>query len=317
MELLLCIFLLISGLIIIIVSGNWMVANAVKISYITGIPQALIGATIVSLATTLPELNVTIFSSLDNLSDLAVGNAIGSIIFNLTFIIGIVLLFTNNNISKSSLGINFYIMLFVIILIFVFSILDMINKFVGMILLTIFLLFFIHNIIDANRKGIEIETCKTLEKKKTGKLWLVILFFCISSFLVSVGAKLLVQNGERLARILNISEHIIGVTIIAMGTSLPEVVTAISSIKQKSTSIAIGNTIGANILSSTLLVGISAILEPNKLVLNANITYVALPLIILSSLILFLPIKMNKKAYKLQGVLLLIIFIIYYITVIL
>jgi len=317
MSLIISIILLISGLIIIIVGGNWMVANAVKISYITGIPQALIGATIVSLATTLPELNVTIFSAIGGLTDLAVGNAIGSIIFNMTFIIGIVLLFTKNKISKTSLGVNFYIMFFVLSLIYICGIFDIINKFVGMLLITLFLLFFIHNIIEANKKGIEIENCRVLGEGKKSSLWVVIVCFCLSSFLVSVGAKMLVQNGEKLARLLFISEHIIGVTIIAIGTSLPEVVTAISSIKQKSTSIAIGNTIGANILSSTLLVGMSAILEKTKLQLNTNIVNVALPLILFSSLILFIPIKCNVQRYKVQGVILLLIFVVYYITVIL
>ncbi len=315
MELALSCILFVLALLIIIFSGNCMVSNAIKISDITGIPQALIGATIVSLATTLPELNVTIFSSLDGLSGLAIGNAMGSIIFNMTFIVGIVLCFTKNVIKRSSLGMNFYIMCFTLIVIMLFSMLDMMTKWVGMLLLTIFLLFFIHNIIDANRKEVVIDIyAMRARESKGGKLWLVILLFCISSFFVSMGAKILVQNGERIARILSISEHVIGVTIIAMGTSLPEVVTAISSIRQRSTSIAIGNTIGANILSSTLLVGISAILEPGRLVMHSNIIYVAIPLILISSIILLFAVRKGK--YRLGGILLLILFVIYYATVI-
>ena len=136
MELILSCVLFVLSLIVIIVSGNCMVSNAVKISDLTGIPQALIGATFVSLATTLPELNVTIFSALDGLSELAIGNAMGSIIFNMTFIVGIVLLFTKNKIPQSVLGINFYIMCITLLLIFVFSALNMMTKWVGMILLT-------------------------------------------------------------------------------------------------------------------------------------------------------------------------------------
>ncbi len=317
MELAYCCLLFVVGLVIIIFGGNWLVSSAVKISDITGIPQALIGATIVSLATTLPELNVTIFSSIGNMSELAIGNAVGSIIFNLTFIVGIVLLFTKNKISKSSLGTNFYIMFFTIVALYIFGLFNIITKVVGMLLITVFLLFFVNNIIDANRKEAVIETCKiVVPKEKVKSLWLVVLVFCISSFLVSLGAKLLVQNGAQIARLLSVSEHIIGVTIIAMGTSLPEVVTAISSIRQKSTSIAIGNTIGANILSGTLLVGLSAILEQNKLVMHDNIVHVALPMILISSLILYIPIAMNKKIYKVQGITLLALFVIYYITVI-
>lgn len=296
-----------------------LVGSASKISDITGIPQSLIGATIVSLATTLPELNVVIFSSLGGHNSLAIGNSVGSIIFNLTFIVGIVLLFTKNNIKLADLGNNFFIMFGTIMLIYILSLFNVMNKIAGMILLCVFLLYFINNIIDANKKGVVIESIqsvpKPIYKAKKYKLCWVIICFCVSSFLVSLGAKLLVSNGERIARILNVSEHIIGVTIIAMGTSLPEVVTAITSIRQKNTGIAIGNTIGANILSSTLLLGISAILEPNKLVLHSNITNVALPLIMLSSVIIYIPIHQNKKQYRLQGLLLIILFVIYYCTV--
>ena len=315
MELVLSCILFLLALIIIIVSGNCMVSNAVKISDITGIPQALIGATFVSLATTLPELNVTIFSSLDGLNELAIGNAIGSIIFNMTFIVGVVLTFTKNVIGKSSLGVNFYIMCITLLVIFIFSALEIMNKWAGMVLLTIFLVFFIHNIIDSNRKEESIDIFSLRRKKKnTGKLWVVILFFCVSSFFVSMGAKILVQNGERIARLLDISEHVIGVTIIAMGTSLPEVVTAISSIRHRSTSIAIGNTLGANILSGTLLVGISAILQPDRLIINTNIIFVAIPIILLSSIILLFATK--TKRYRICGIILLILFIAYYATVI-
>jgi len=315
MELAVSCVLFVLALLIIIISGNCMVSNAVKISSITGIPQALIGATIVSLATTLPELNVTVFSAMDGLTDLAIGNAIGSIIFNMTFVIGIIMLFTTNKIKYSAFGINFYIMIFVLVVIFITGILNIMNKWSGMLLLTIFLLFFIHNIIEANRKEENIDLFAIKKNKdKSGKLWLVIILFCLSSFFVSMGAKILVQNGERIARLLSISEHIIGVTIIAIGTSLPEVVTAISSIRQRSTSIAIGNIVGANILSSTLLVGISAILEPDRLVINNNILLIAIPLIIVSSLLLMYGVKKNR--YKTTGVLLLVMFVLYYITVV-
>lgn len=317
MELFYSILLFCAGLGIIIFSGNWMVTNAVKISRITGIPEVLIGATIIALATTLPELNVTIFSAIDGVNDLAIGNAIGSIIFNLTFIVGIVMLFTKTPIKKSDLGNNFFIMFFAIIILFVFGILGILNRITGMILITIFLLFFINNIIDANKKETVIETYRlNVPKEKLGKLWQAVLFFCISSFFVSMGARLLVQNGEQLARLLSISEHVIGVTIIAVGTSLPEVVTAISSIKHNSTGIAIGNTIGANIMSCTLLVGMSAVLSPNGLIMHRNITTFAIPMILLSSLILYLPLLFNKKMHKLQGILLLLIFAVYYAVVI-
>jgi len=311
------VLLFIIGLIIIIFSGNWMVKNAVKISSITGISQALIGATIVSLATTLPELSVTIFSSIGNLQNLAIGNAVGSVIFNLTFIVGIVLFFTRVKIHQSILGRNFYFMVFTVIFIFIFSLFGLINRVTGSVLIIIFLMYFVLNIIEAN-KNQPVHEC--IVKKFTNvdkkNLLYVIISFLVSSFFVAFGAKLLVENGELIAKTLNISDHIIGVTIIAIGTSLPEVVTAISSIRQKSSSIALGNTIGANVLSLTLLIGMSAIMEPSSLIFHSNITFVAIPIILLSCLVLYLPIKLKFCKYKLQGAVLLFLFLIYYLTVI-
>ena len=124
------------------------------------------------------------------------------------------------------------------------------------------------------------------------------------------------QNGSNLARILSISDHVIGVTIVAIGTSLPEVVTAISSIKHKCTSLAIGNTIGANILSSTLLVGTTAIISEKTLKFDSNITSFALPLLLVAMLLIYLPISKYNKTKKSQGIILLILSLIYYITLI-
>ena len=313
------ILLFVLGLVIIVIGGNFMVDNASKISLITGIPQSLVGATIVSLATTLPELNVVIFSSLDGVNEMAVGNSVGSIIFNLTFIVGMLFIFSKNRIGHKSLGFNYYIMMFAVFIIYVFGIFDVMNRLAGMILLSIFLFFFINNIIDANKGGVEVETVSILlskKRKKKPKLLTTIICFCLSSFFVSFGAKLLVSNGERIATLFNVSEHIIGVTIIAIGTSLPEVVTAITSIRKNSTNIAIGNTIGANILSCTLLLGISAIIEPGKLVMHRNIVNVALPLILVSSLVILLPMFWRKNCQKLQGGVLWLLFVVYYCTVI-
>lgn len=321
LDIFIAIALFVVGLIIIVVAGNWLVSSAGKISKITGISEALIGATIVSLATTLPELNVVIFSAFDAKSGLAIGNSIGSIMFNLTFILGVVLLFTKNDLRKSIVSVNFYVMLVGIVLVYIFGVLNLVNKVFGMILLCVFLFFFVNNIIDASKKGQVIQkvsnkVIKVDYNPKKQSLLLVILIFCVSSFLVSFGAKLLVQNGERLAELFNVSEHIIGVTIIAIGTSLPEVVTAVSSIRQNCSAIAVGNTIGANTLSITLLLGINAIIEKDGIIFHENITKVAIPLILLSCFILYVPMLFEKRMYKLQGFALLVIFAAYYCTVI-
>jgi len=320
MEYFITIFLLISGLILIIYGGNLLVNNALKISKITGIPESIVGATIVALATTLPELSVTVFSSMDNLNDIAVGNAIGSMIFNITFIIGMCITFSPEKCSKNSLRKNFYILFLSTIFILIFGLTKGIDKFEGVILLIVFIAYFIFNIIDVFKKvKIESQThqiVKIVENFDKKKLLFVAMMFIIGSFFVFFGGKLLVQNGSNLARLLSISDHVIGVTIVAIGTSLPEVVTAISSIKHKCTSLAIGNTIGANILSSTLLVGTTAIISKSTLRFDLNITNFALPLLLVAMLIIYLPISKYNKTRKSQGIVLLLLSLIYYITLI-
>jgi len=314
MKIFLYILFFIIGLIFIIFGGNMLVKNALKISKITGIPEILIGATIVSLATTLPELTVTVFSSAGNLSDLAVGNAIGSVLFNLLFIIGICIFFSPQKIDAKNIKKNFYILFATIIFLFIFGSMNLLNVVTGLILVIAFVLFFIVNIFDANKKvlieGLEIHQTPIIPHPKR-ELLKISFAFVLGSTFVTFGAKLLVTHGENIAHILGLSEHIIGVTIVAIGTSLPELVTAINSIKLKSTNIAIGNTFGANILSTTLLVGTTSIMSGN-LQMENNIIFIALPIILISMLLIYIPIAKYGRTFKKQGLLLLIMFIIYY-----
>ena len=314
MKIFLYILFFIIGLIFIIFGGNMLVKNALKISKITGIPEILIGATIVSLATTLPELPVTVFSSAGNLSDLAVGNAIGSVLFNLLFIIGICIFFSPQKIDAKNIKKNFYILFATIIFLFIFGSINLLNVVTGLILVIAFVLFFIVNIFDANKKvlieGLEIHQTPIIPHPKR-ELLKISFAFVLGATFVTFGAKLLVSHGENIAHILGLSEHIIGVTIVAIGTSLPELVTAINSIKLKSTNIAIGNTFGANILSTTLLVGTTSIMSGN-LQMENNIIFIALPIILISMLLIYIPIAKYGRTFKKQGLLLLIMFIIYY-----
>lgn len=315
MKVILYLLLFLIGLVFIIYGGNMLVRNALKISKITGIPEILIGATIVSLATTLPELSVTVFSSANNLNDLALGNAIGSVLFNLLFIIGLCVFFSPQKVDAKNIQKNFFILLSTCLYLFILGALNFLNLFTGLSLIVIFFTFFVINIIDANRKikieGIQIQAVPKNYKKQ---LLIVVLAFILGAIFITLGAKLLVSNGENIAHYLGISEHIIGVTIVAMGTSLPELVTAINSIKLHSTNIAIGNTLGANILSSTLLVGTTTIMNGSNLIFESNITFIALPVIILSLLVLYIPIARKGKTNRIQGVILLTMFLIYYLT---
>jgi len=142
-----------------------------------------------------------------------------------------------------------------------------------------------------------------------------VITFLIGAGLVAIGANCLVKYGEILAVILGVGEHVIGVTVIAVGTSLPDLVTAINSIRLKKTSIAIGNTIGANIINSTLLVGMSSQFGNREILIEHNVIAFSIPLLFISLIIIFVPIAINKKTKRWQGFVLLTITLIYYLSV--
>lgn len=310
------------GLVIIIFSGNFLVNNAIILSRITKIPEVMIGATVVSLATTLPELSVTIFSSIENADSLAMGNAIGSMVFNLTFIIGLCIAFLPQEIDAKNSKKNFIFLFVCLSLLFVIGSFNCMNIFYGIVLLIMCGYYLFSNFLDA-KKRVSVDSVRLLysrvstEKVNFSKkdAFKALIKLIIGSALVLVGAKVLISGCLKLAGEIGISHHIVGVTLVAIGTSLPELVTAISAIRKKATSIAVGNIIGANVLSCTLLVGATSVMNGGYLSFDKNITFFALPICAFSLLLLYLPIRKHNVTKRYQGILLLILGVIYYATV--
>lgn len=316
-----CLSILI-GLVIIIFSGNFLVNNAIILSRITKIPEVMIGATIVSLATTLPELSVTIFSSIENADSLAMGNAIGSMVFNLTFIIGLCIAFLPQEIDAKNSKKNFIFLFVCLSLLFVIGSFNCMNIFYGTILLIMCGYYLLSNFFDA-KKRVSVDSVRLLysrvstEKVNFSKkdAFKALTKLIIGSALVLIGAKVLISGCLKLAGEIGISYHIVGVTLVAIGTSLPEFVTAISAIRKKATSIAVGNIIGANVLSCTLLVGATSVMNGGYLSFDKNITFLALPICAFSLLLLYLPIRKHNATKRYQGIILLILGVVYYATV--
>ncbi len=308
---------LVIGFIAIVMGGDMLIKASIKISKETGIPEIIMGATVVSIVTTLPELMVTLYSCVGDMPGIAIGNAIGSMVFNLSLIVGLCMLFVPQFLDSKLLTRNISI-LFISTTLFFFFVID--GDFIswqGIVLSSLFVVHFILSIFAAKKK-VAVQRIKIAEKKtvaisKREMLKLVGLFI-FAAATVSVGADLLVSSAESIAKSFNISDHIIGVTVIAIGTSLPDLSTAISSIRMKRTALAIGNTIGANIINSTLLVGISSLFQDGPIDINKNIIFFALPLLILSMLVIYIPVAIKKKTSRWQGVVLIIITIIYYLS---
>ncbi len=261
--------LFILGLLVIIKGGDWFVEAAVWIAKITGIPSIFIGATIVSVATTLPELLVSTIATYQHYYDVALGNVVGSLVCNIGLILGLTAVISPIKMSRKSFTIKSVIMLLCGFLILFFATDKLISLYEGTILLIIFAIYIIYNIMELKLGGnkkehYEGETIEYSRRHTTG----YILKFIFGAVFIVVGARLLVDNGVALANIIGIPEQIVSLTLIALGTSLPELITAMTSIAKGHHGISVGNIIGANILNMLMVIGTCARISSGGLVIS-------------------------------------------------
>lgn len=309
MNVVLAILIFCASLGLIIFGGNKLVDSAVAVAKKFKIPTAIIGATIVSIGTTIPELLVSIFSVSSNASDLAVGNALGSVIFNSCIIGGILLCFAR----MFTKGFNYEYLLLIgtLVVTFILSLNGRLGILASILLLIIFVAFMSINIIKAvKQKSQEEDNNQTIDSSKS--VWFYVLFFLIGAVCVGGGSYFLVESAKYLARLAGMSEIFIGLTIVAFGTSLPELVTSISAIKKNEAGLSFGNIVGANVLNSTLLVGLTGVLS-GGLAITAETLYITIPVAIASVIIMLVPTLIYHKTFKWQGFTLLSLYILYYI----
>jgi cation:H+ antiporter len=258
------IFLLIFGLIVLIIGGNLLLKSAVSISMKFGIPRLLIGMTVVSLATSAPELIVSIKSAIKGSPDLAISNVLGSNIANLGLVLGITILFSPINISKSVYKKEWPIMMFSA-LYFLIVILDgVITKIEGGILVC-FLIITIISLIKLRDKN-EVED--QLENEDSIIKSIIILFF--GGLFLFYGSEWFIDGAIQLANSFGISERIIGITVVSVGTSIPELVTSLVALFNKEKNISLGNLLGSNIFNVFAVLGITSLVTPLS-VLDQNI----------------------------------------------
>lgn len=318
------ILLLAIGIALLIVGGNWFVSSAIDFGKKTKIPSIIVGATIVSIATTLPELFVSTISAARGSFGLSIGNAAGSVICNTALIAGLSMAFMPTIIKEKDSPIKYWILIASTLLLFAFSMTfrdsRVIAWYEAVIFLAIFALFMTVNIVEAKNTTQQLKL-ESLSKKKKNiptedlskiKWWKIILFFILGAAGVAGGAILTVNNAEAIAKSLGISDTFIGLTIAAIGTSLPELVSTIISIKKKNSEIGYGNIIGANILNITLIIGLSGVISGKTGLAVSTLTFaVSLPFIIVITGIFLLPIILKQKTYRWQGITLLSLYGVY------
>ena len=297
MSLPLVVVLIIIGFVLLVFGGNLMVDACLRFSKNTGISKALVGATLVSIITTLPEFLVSVFSTGQGATELAVGNVMGSLLFNFFIIIGIMLLFSKQLKTPTEFISKISIALLSLIVLLIFGLDKQITLAEGLIFLFIFIYFMVTQYLSAKK-----ETFETPEVNKSYKPWGDLAVAVFGAILIVIGARLVVDNGISLGELLNIPEHIVGVTIIAIGTSLPELVTCLITIRKKAIALSIGNILGTLTMNITLLMGTNALLTGGMLYISDSVAYLTIPLLTMGMVIFGLPLAIKKRFYVWQGI---------------
>ena len=301
------------GLVMLIKGGDWFVDGATGIAHRFHIPEIIIGATVVSIGTTLPEVMVSAGAAMTGHGDIAYGNAIGSIICNTALISAISITVKPSSVDKKTL-IKPVIFFFVaaIYYAFVAYFLKSFTRIIGISLLLLFVIYMVFTIIDAKKNMITIQKTDDESDEKSPLKDIILLI--IGAVLIAVGARLLVDNGTKIAESMGVPESVIALTFVALGTSLPELVTAITSLRKGHGLLSLGNIVGANLFNLVLVSGTAITINPfnlpdEKMFLGQNASLIIdIPVMFLVMLILTLPAVLNGKLKRWQGITMLLIY---------
>lgn len=294
--------LFILGLVLIIKGGDWFVDSAVWIANATGIPKFIIGATVVSLATTLPELTVSVTGVIGGELDMAVGNAVGSVTANIGLIMGISLVCLPAVIKRSQFRLKAVLMSAAAAVLWLTCKGGTFILSQGLLLFVIFAVFIYDNIRSAKNDIGSGET-EPVDKKELPKM---LLLFVLGIASIVIGSRLLIDYGCEIALLLGVPSAIIGVTMVAIGTSLPELVTTITAIAKKESSMSIGNIIGANVIDLTLILPVCSMFAGDGLKITEQSYALDMPTCFGMTLLAVLPPLITGKLHRWQGAIMLL-----------
>lgn len=314
------IILIIIGFALLIIGADLLIKGASNVAKKFKISETIIGLTIVALGTSAPELIITITSAMQGATDLIIGNAVGSNLCNILLILGLMSVIRPVTLDKEVIKLHLPISLFSAIAILIMelsSILTsqrtMLDRLDGIILITLFAIYFsypifleIKNIMNTHKEN------KKVGKKESSNIFLSIVYIIIGVVFLKYGGDFVVDNATKIAQEFHLPERVIGLTIVAIGTAMPEFVTSIVAVIKKDTSIAVGNLVGSCVLNLLLILGIGAIITPLSFSeeFNNNIIW-----LILSTVVIWLLNFIGKRdtITRFKGFILLAMFSIYFI----
>ncbi len=305
------VLLFIVGLLFLIKGGDWFVDGASALARRFHLPELLIGATVVSIGTTLPEVMVSTMSALSGHGEIAYGNAIGSVICNAALIAAITIAVRPGKVDpktlKTPVAFFFAAAAIYCIAAYVFG---KFTRVMGVIMLAMFVAYMIVNVLQMKNAPAEVHEEAEEEMSLPKTLGLLV----VGAVLIAVGANLLVDNGTLIAQALGVPESVIALTFVALGTSLPELITAITSLMKGHSDLSLGNVIGANVFNLVLVSGVSVTLAPftipqSNTLFGINSSLVLdLPVMLAVMLIMTVPALVKGKLNRAQGITLLAIY---------
>lgn len=306
--------LLIIGFALLIYGANFLVDGGAALAKKLNVPTIVIGLTIVAFGTSAPELVVNIFASIKNNSDIVLGNILGSNIFNILTILGVSSLIRNLKVSKTTTLIEVPIVILSSLIIFIVAndiLIDKrayseISRSDGFIFLIFFILFLAYNIFLGITRDFELG-----EEIKNLKIQTSILYIIIGLIFLIFGGRFVVNSSINIAKFFGISERVIGLTIVAIGTSLPELITSIVASFKKATDIAIGNVLGSNIFNTLFIIGVSSIIS-NVSVKPLNQYDIIVNMLASTFIFIFLFTGKRHELERWEGILFIILQIIYF-----
>ena len=307
---------LIIGFILLIKFADVFVDSSVKIAKYFNISEIIIGATIVSIGTTLPETMVSAVSAIKGHGDISYGNAIGSIICNTALVSAIPMIIAPGLVDKTALKnpTKFFYIAFVFYAIFAY-VFGGFSRVAGIVLVSIFVVYIVLILRASPNDDKFVGASPDKEQPQTYSLVKDIVMIVLSAGVIAYASNLLVDNGVIIARMFNVPESVIGISLIALGTSLPELTTAITALVKGYSNLSIGNIIGADFMNLVSVTGVAAILGPFKIPAEKMINgfnsslLVDVPVALISVTLLCIPPLILGKTKRWQGIILICIYI--------
>ena len=258
MNFIIALGLLIIGFVFLVKGADWFVDGAASIAAKTGIPQIVIGLTIVAMGTSAPEAAVSISAAFKGSAAITIGNIVGSNILNILIILGLSSVITSLAVQKTTVKIDIPFTIFITAVLFAMGFFGSLNWVCGVILLLLFIGYLTYLFIHAKNNPVEDceEFCSTLTMPRA------VLATIFGLVIIVLGSNFAVDGATEIARMIGVSERFIGLTIVALGTSLPELFTSVSAARKGNADIAIGNIVGSNIFNILFVVGLSSLIIP-------------------------------------------------------